>query len=153
VGHAGRSRARRRRLPRRARGRLQGGRCGVSYESVARRYAQAVFELGKEGGTLVELSRQISALGDVYAGSEELRNVLNNPLVAPDVQEAILVEIGGRLQSGEIALRTLRVLAQNRRLPALPDIARALTRLVDEDTKTLRATVTTASPLSEDYRA
>lgn len=125
----------------------------MSYEAIARRYAQAVFELGKEGGELAPLSKQITALADVFAGSEELREVLTSPLVDDGAREAILVEIGKRLGAGETALRTLRVLAQNGRLAALPDIARVLTRLVDEDTKTLRATVTSAAPLSEAYLA
>lgn len=125
----------------------------MSHESVARRYAQAVFELGKESGTLPELAKQMTSLGEVYTGSEELRNVLNNPLVEHSAQEAILIDIGKRLGAGETAIRTLRLLAQNRRLPALPEIARALSRLVDADTKTLRATVTSAGPLSEGYRA
>lgn len=125
----------------------------MSYEAIARRYAQAVFELGKEGGQLVQISKQVTALAEVFDGSEELRAVLTNPLVADSAREAILVDIGQRLGAGDITLRTLRVLAQNRRLAALPDIARTLSRLVDEDTKTLRATITSASALSDAYLA
>lgn len=124
----------------------------MSYEAIARRYAQAVFELGKENGQLTELSAQITSLADVFAGSAELRDVLTNPLVDDSAREAILVEIGRRLAVSETAIQTLRVLAQNRRLPALPDIARVLSRLVDEDQKTLRATVTSAGPLTESYQ-
>lgn len=123
----------------------------MSYEAVARRYAQAVFELGKETGKLVEVSKQIGALADVFSGSDELRSVIGNPLVPEGAREAILVEIGQKLGVGDIASRTLRVLAQNRRIAALPDIARALARLVDADTKTLRATVTSAGALSDGY--
>lgn len=125
----------------------------MSYESIARRYAQAVFELGKEGGQLAALSKQMTALAEVFSGSDELRGVLTNPLVDGASREAILAEIAQRLGAGDIATRTLRLLAQNRRLPALPDIARALSRLVDEDSKTLRATVTSAGPLGESYLA
>jgi F-type H+-transporting ATPase subunit delta len=125
----------------------------MSHEAVARRYARAVFELGKESGKLVELSRQMTSLGEVFSGSEELRSVLTNPLVADEAREAILTDIGHRLGVGETGIHTLRVLAQNRRLAALPEIARALSRLVDDDTKTLRATVTSAGPLSDGYLA
>jgi F-type H+-transporting ATPase subunit delta len=125
----------------------------VSYEAIARRYAQAVFELGKESGQLVPLSKQMGALAEVFEQSEELRNVITNPLVDAAAREAILVEIGQKLGANDTALRTLRVLAQNRRLPALPEIARALSRLVDRDTRTLRATVTSAAALSDAYLA
>jgi F-type H+-transporting ATPase subunit delta len=125
----------------------------VSYESIARRYAQAVFELAKENGEQAAITKQMTALADVFAGSDELRSVLTNPLVDDAAREAILVDIAGRLACGEIATRTLRVLAQNRRLPALPDIARAISRLVDQDSRTLRATVTSAGPLDDGYLA
>lgn len=123
----------------------------MSYETVARRYARAVFELGKESRELAPLSAQMTALGEVFASSQELRDVLTNPLVADEAREAILTDIGKRLGAGDIALKTLRVLAQNRRLAALPEIARSLSRLVDEDSRTLRAIVTSAGPLSEAY--
>lgn len=125
----------------------------MSYEAVARRYAQAVFELGKESGQLTALSKQITSLSEVYASSKELRDVLTNPLVEHSAQEAILTEIGKRLGASDTAIKTLRLLAQHRRLPALPDIARALSRLVDAEQKTLRADVTSAGPLSEGYLA
>ena len=125
----------------------------MSYEAIARRYAQAVFEIGKESGQLAAVSKQMTALAEVFSGSAELREVLTNPLVDDAAREAILVEIGQRLGANETAIRTLRVLAQNGRLPALPDIARVLSRLVDEDTRTLRATVTSAGPLDDAYRA
>lgn len=125
----------------------------MSYETVARRYAQAVFELGKESGQLAALSKQMTAMAEVFHGSDELRGVLTNPLVDDKAREAILIEIGQRLGAGETAIRTVRVLAQNRRLPALPEIARALSVMVDQDTKTLRATVTSASALQEPFLA
>lgn len=123
----------------------------MSYETIARRYAQAVFELGKESGKLTEISTQISAMADVLQQSEELRAVLTNPLVEDAAREAILVDIGQRIGLGETSLRTIRVLAQNRRLGALPEIGRTLARMVDADSKTLRAVVTSAGPLSEGY--
>ncbi len=123
----------------------------MSLEAIGKRYAQAVFELGKESGQLPQLAKQISAMADVFHGSEELRAVLTNPLVADEAREKILAEIGQRLGMSETAQRTLRVLAQNRRLAALPEISRALDRMVDADQKTMRATVTSAKALSESY--
>lgn len=123
----------------------------MSSEAVARRYARAIFELGKEGGNLPALTREISAFGETYAGSEELRNVLDNPLVPEEQREAVLVEIAGRLGVSPIGNSTLRLLARRRRLAAAPEIARQLARLADEDANLVRATVTSAGPLSESY--
>jgi F-type H+-transporting ATPase subunit delta len=125
----------------------------VSYETIGRRYARAIFEIGKETGSLDSLAREIGSFADTYAGSEELRDALDNPLVPDEQREAILVDIAKRLALGETAQRALRVLLQNRRLLALPDVSRQLAKLVDEDGKILRAHVTGAAALSDGYLA
>lgn len=123
----------------------------MSSEAVARRYARAILELGKEGGNLPALSREIAAFATTFEGSEELRSVLDNPLVPEAQREAVLVDIAGRLGVSPIGTQTLRLIAQRRRLAALPEIARQLARLADEDANLVRAVVTSAGPLSESY--
>lgn len=123
----------------------------MSYEAVARRYARAILEIGKEDGNLPALSRDITEFAGTYAENEELRNVLDNPLVAEDAREALLVDIAGRMGLSTTSVSTLRLLAQRRRLGAVPDIARQLARLADEEANLVRAVVTSAGPLSESY--
>jgi F-type H+-transporting ATPase subunit delta len=123
----------------------------VSYESIARRWARAVFELGKEAGSLPAISRDLGTFADVYAGSDELATALENPLVPEPSRDAIVADIAGRLGLGEIAKNTLRLLVRKRRIAAVPEIARQLARLSDEDAGLLRAEVTSAGPLSEAY--
>lgn len=125
----------------------------MSYEAIGRRWARAIFEIGKETGAVAAITKDIQAFADVYAGSEELSTVLDNPLVPEAAREAILVEIAGRLGVSEQAKNALRLLAKKRRLVALPDIARQLGRLADEDANVIRAEVTSAGPLSESYLA
>ena len=103
----------------------------MSYEAIARRYGRAIFEIGKETGTLAALAREIGDACATYAASEELRLVLDNPLVPEPAREAMLREIGARAGLSETATNTLRLLARRRRLAALPEIARQLARLVD----------------------
>lgn len=123
----------------------------MSYEVIARRWARAVFELGKEGNALARLNADINAFADAYAGSADLKAVLDNPLVAHGTREAIIGEVAERMGLSETAKGTLRLLAQKRRLGALPAIARQLARFTDEDQNVVRAEVTSAGPLSEDY--
>jgi F-type H+-transporting ATPase subunit delta len=61
------------------------------------------------------------------------------------------MDIAGRLGVGEKAKNTLRLLVRKRRIAAVPEIARQLARLSDEDAGVLRAEVTSAGPLSEAY--
>lgn len=123
----------------------------MSYEAIARRWARAMFELGKETSTLPRLNTDVDAFASAYAGSPELVAVLDNPLVAHDAREAIIGEVAERMGLSETARGTLRLLARKRRLAALPAIARQLVRLTDDDQNLVRAEVSSAGPLSEDY--
>jgi len=123
----------------------------MSQETIARRYARALFELGKESGTLPQVVKDIASFAAVYAESEDLRNVLGNPLVKDGDREAILKEVATRLGVSDLGMRSLRLLLKNRRLVVLPELFAVLTRLYDDDAGVLRATVASAGPLSSAY--
>jgi F-type H+-transporting ATPase subunit delta len=125
----------------------------MSYEAVARRYARAIFEIAQETGALARLTQEISDFSATYTGNEELRLVLDNPLIPDEQREALLKELGGRMGLSDTAQSTLRLLGRRRRLPALPDIARQLSRLADEEQNVVRAVITSAGPISEAYLA
>jgi F-type H+-transporting ATPase subunit delta len=125
----------------------------MSYDAIARRWARAIFELGKETNAVARLSEDIGAFADTYAGNAELSGVLDNPLVPDNSREALIVDIASRMGLSDMAKNALRLLAQKRRLAALPLIARQLARLSDEAQNIVRAEVTTAGPASDDYLA
>lgn len=117
----------------------------------AQRYARAIFELGAETGQLETMTRQIGEFAETYRGSADLAAVLDNPLVPDEQREAILRDLGQRLGLGELVLNALRLLASRHRLAALPEIARRLGSLSDEKAGIVRATVTSASALPDEY--
>ncbi len=121
------------------------------YGAIADRYARAIFELGVEANQLSQISLQIRNVADAYAGSRELRVVLDNPLVEESKRDSILQEVARRLGLGQLAVNAIRLLASRHKLRVLPDIAKRLSQFVDEKEGILRATVTTAQPLGEDY--
>jgi len=125
----------------------------MSHDAVARRYARAIFEIGKETGALARLSQEMGDFSALYSGNQELRLVLDNPLIPDEQREGLLKELGARVGAHEITQNTLRLLGRRRRLSAVPDIARQLTRMLDEDQGVVRAVVTSAGPLSEAYLA
>jgi F-type H+-transporting ATPase subunit delta len=123
----------------------------MSYAAIAERYARAIFDIGVETGQLAQLSEQIRKIADVYAGSEELRGVLDNPVIGEHHREGLLKDLSARLGLSDSARNAVRLLAARRRLRALPDVARYLRKMADEKEGILRATVTSAKPLSEAY--
>jgi F-type H+-transporting ATPase subunit delta len=123
----------------------------MSYDAIARRWARAVFEIGKETNSVARLEADVASFAETWAKNEELAAVLDNPLVPEASREAILGDIADRMGLSEAAKNTLRLLARKRRLAAVPDIARQLARLADEEQGIVRADVTSAGPLSDDY--
>lgn len=125
----------------------------MSTEAIARRYARAVFELGKELKNLPVIAKDLTDFSGSYEKSEELSLVLENPLVSEPQREAVLLDIGQRMSMSQTALSTLRLLMQRRRMSVLPEMVRQLEKLVDDDAGVFRAEVTSVAPLSEGFLA
>lgn len=121
--------------------------------AVADRYAQALVELGEEAGQLGPLTEHVGAFAAAYADSVELRNALGNPIINPDQRRAVVQAVATRLGLSPLAAKAIGVIVQRRRLANLPDISRRLKTIADERAGVLRATVTTAVPLSEGFYA
>lgn len=119
--------------------------------TVAERYARAIFALGMENGQLAPLTEQVRKFATAYEESLDLRSVLENPLLSHEQREKVLGEIAGRLGLGPLALNTIRYVASRRRLAALPDIAKRLQGLSDEQQGVVRASVTTATAMPESF--
>jgi F-type H+-transporting ATPase subunit delta len=123
----------------------------VSQSTVAERYARAILELGDEAGQLSQTTTQITAVAEAFAESEELRDISANPAVEGSSRDAMLKDLGARLGLGTVAMNAIRLMARRGRLSALPEVAVMLAHLADEKAGVLRATVTSAEPLSEEY--
>ncbi len=123
----------------------------MSIEAVARRYARAVYELGKEQKKLTALNRELAAFAQAYSDSAEFREAAHNPLLDDDARDAIIGQLGKRLAASDMTVRTVRLLARRSRLPVLPDLVRQLSELVDEHEGIVRASVQSASHLSPAY--
>jgi F-type H+-transporting ATPase subunit delta len=121
--------------------------------TVAERYARAILALGVETGTLGALADQMRRFATAYQESIDLRSVLENPLIAEEQREKVLSEVAGRLGLERLALNTIRYLARRRRFSALPEIAKRLDSLSDEQQGVVRATVTSARLLPDSYYA
>jgi F-type H+-transporting ATPase subunit delta len=123
----------------------------MSYETIGRRWARAVLEIGKETGSLPRIEADLAAFAAACEASEELRAVLDNPLVPEGSREAIVLDVATKMGLDAATKSTLRLLAKKRRLRVLPDLVRHLARLADEDRGIVRAQVTSARPLGDDY--
>lgn len=123
----------------------------MSHEAIGSRYAQALFAIGVETGTLAKLADEAESFAQTYSSSDELRWVLDNPLVPEEQRVSLLDELARRLGLSDVVKNTIRLLSQRSRLVVFPAAARALRKLSDEKERVLRATVVSAKPLGEPY--
>lgn len=123
----------------------------MSQAPVADRYARAIFELGVETGELGAITEQVRRFARAYAGSPELRAVLDNPVIEVQKRDAVLADLATRLALSGNGLNLIRLLASRKKLRVLPDVARRLDRFSDEKAGILRASVTSAVPMPESF--
>jgi F-type H+-transporting ATPase subunit delta len=120
-------------------------------DTVAERYAQAIFELGVETGGVTALIEDIRRVATLFEQSEELRRVMNNPLVSEADRLATVNELSDRLGLTDLAKNAVGLLTRRKRMSALTGIANELDRLSDQRAGIVRATVVSAEPLSEGF--
>lgn len=114
--------------------------------TVARPYAKALFELALARKQLDVWSQTLGAAAAVV-GDERVRRLLTNPHVTTDQLADLVTDIaGGRLDAD--GRNFIRLLAANRRLGFLPEIAAIFAKLRAEEENTVEVTVKSAVPLA-----
>ena len=113
--------------------------------TLARPYANAVFDVAKSDDELDRWSRMLALLA-AAAQHETVKILLSAPDVE-EVQKAYRLADGTLIDLGERPY--VRVLASNKRLPLLPEIQEQFEALRAEEQATLDVTVESAYPLSD----
>ena len=116
--------------------------------NIAGRYAQAVFDLIREQGAVDALAGQVESLGAALKDSEDLRKLIGSPLFSREQQENAIGAIASKMGLSPVLTNTLRLMAQNRRLFALPQLVARLRELIAEARGEVTAEVVSAAPLS-----
>ncbi|MEE4360942.1 MAG: F0F1 ATP synthase subunit delta [Pseudomonadales bacterium] len=118
--------------------------------TLARPYARAAFEAAREDGDdgLTRWSRMLALLRAV-TGNDALARELEAPSRSVDARAQLLIDVLGDEISDKVR-NLLRVLAANKRLELLGEIALQYEALKDAFERTLEVEVVTARPLSDD---
>ncbi len=116
---------------------------------IAQRYATAVFELAKDGKDLKAVEGDIDALDAALADSADLRNLISSPVVTREEQAVAMGAIAKKMKLSPMVTNTLGLMAQKRRLFALPQLIVALRALIAEDKGEVTAEVTSAKAMTK----
>jgi F-type H+-transporting ATPase subunit delta len=113
--------------------------------TIARPYAEAVFDRAEESGKLSDWSDMLSFLTAVVE-SKELAPVIGNPLIEQKALVSLLLEIAGDKVDQEGG-NLIKVLVENNRLKVLPEINALFEALKADKERISKVHVTSAFAL------
>ena len=119
----------------------------MSSGSIARRYAKAIIAVAQEHDVLEQAGDELRVLR-ALAADPEIAQALANPMLTAEARRRLALAIAERLTLRPIMHNFLAVLADNRRLDQLVGIADQYQRILDGMLGRVRATVTSATPLT-----
>ena len=118
----------------------------MNVSPVAYRYARSLMQLAQERGELEAVREDLHLVAETCAGSRELRNLLNSPVVKADKKEAVLARLfGGKI--GRLAERFIHLLVSRGREALLPETAQAFQETYRQVKGILLAEASSAVPL------
>lgn len=115
---------------------------------VAVRYASAFLDMAADKGVIQQVEQDMKDLGGMLAGSDDLRALIENPLVGRAQQQRAIEGLGTQAKFNELTMRFLGVLAQNRRMAGLPAILKAFAIELRKRRGEVQAVVKTAYALT-----
>ncbi|HEB92675.1 MAG TPA: F0F1 ATP synthase subunit delta [Gammaproteobacteria bacterium] len=118
--------------------------------TIARPYAEAVFGLAQAGGTLKAWSEMLRTLALITADSD-MRALIGNTSVDKAKLAGLILDITGKA-ANEQNRNLVKLLAENRRLGALGEIAVQFETLKAEAEQTIEAEVVSASEVSKEQQ-
>jgi F-type H+-transporting ATPase subunit delta len=115
--------------------------------TIARPYAEAVARLAKDGNSWQAWSGMLGVAAEV-AADPQIAELAANPSVSADrVAELIVAVCGAKLNAEGVNF--VKLLAENKRYAALPEIARLFEEIKAAQEGVLEARITTAFPMSD----
>ncbi len=119
---------------------------------LAKRYAKALFAIGKEDGKYEAYSEALKAVAALFASNPEVEDALTNPLYPLDIREKAMAAIVDSMDTEKVMGNFLNLLVEKKRAAILPEIAEVFQVMVDEDKNISHGTVVSAIELEKDLQ-
>ena len=113
--------------------------------TIARPYADAAFSLACGADALGSWSEALDRLAAI-AAAPEMKECINDPKLAADDLAQLMLDLGGE-QLGEEQQNFVRVLVENERLQALPEIRELFVALKNRHEGVMEAEIVSAFPM------
>lgn len=119
---------------------------------VAERYAQSLFELARDDGSIETTERELVAFGTLIEDNADFRHLVESPAFTSAEQAGAIDAVVRETNPSPLVGNFLRVVAGNRRLFALPAIVRGFRQMAAAHRGEVEAEVTSAHPLNDEQR-
>jgi len=125
----------------------------VKQTILAKRYAKALFAIGKENGKYEVYNEALQGVAGLYSENPEVQDALTNPLYPLDTREKVMAGIIGSMDVDKVMGNFLNLLVQKKRTEILPEIAEEFQIMVDEDKNISHGSVVSAVKLNANLKA
>jgi F-type H+-transporting ATPase subunit delta len=116
---------------------------------VAGRYALALFELARDDDVLDAVAADLGSFKTLLDDSADLRRLIRSPVISREDQGRALTSLAERAGFGELTTKFFGVVAEHRRLYALPEVIEAYGAMLAEHKGEVGAELVSAVPLQE----
>ena len=117
--------------------------------SLARRYAKAVFDLGRDHKNTDKLGADLRALAGAMRASDELVSSLTNPAIRRSDRRKVVDALLDKIRVQDYTRNLVYLLLDGERLASLPAISRELDAMIEAQAGQVSAEVVSAKPLSK----
>jgi len=103
----------------------------IGATGLAGRYATALFELAKTDKQLDQVADDLSVLAQMLNESDDLNRLIRSPVISRDDQESAMAAVMEAAKIRDLSRKFIGLVAQNRRLFALPAMIMAYQSLLN----------------------
>jgi len=125
----------------------------VKQTILARRYAKALFAVGKENDSYEAYNETLQGVAGLYTSTPQVADALTNPLYPLDVREKVMAGLIGSIGVEKVLANFLNLLVEKKRADILPEIAEEFQAMVDDAKNISHGTVISAVELSDELQA
>ena len=117
---------------------------------LAKRYAKAIFSLGKEQDKVDTYAESLAAIAELFENAElEVADALTNPLYPLEARQKVMAKIAEAVDADTVLTSFLNLLIEKNRVDVLPEIARQVQVMVDREENISHGSVTSAIKLDK----
>ena len=117
--------------------------------TIARRYAKALVQLGSEEGLVDRFRDELSAIGRLFAEHTDLRAAFADPAITLDQKKVMMKDLVIKAACSELVGNFLLLLVDKNRVASLGQIVQTYETLADDFSGVIRPVIRTAFPLDE----